>query len=208
MSAAAVVNLQFDPVEHIYSIDGRRIPNVTHILEDLGIVDYSRIPPSIREAALDRGRDVHDAIAFWLQGDFDEESLAPEYRGYFEAGQRFAADASLTVEPDDVERRLYVERPEYCGTLDLEGTLSVPRIGTRRCLIDWKSGTAEPWVRLQTAGYAKAFANPATRYRVCVELHEDGTYKPYWMPPNTFMDDWRRWEAAVTTYYSKRNLTW
>ena len=200
--------IQFDPEPHVYTVGGKVIPSVTQILEDTGIVDYSTLPPSIRDSALERGEQVHKAIALYFQGDLDESSVAENYQGYFQAALTFCSDVDMKTEPSGLEKRGYVESPEYCGTLDLEGSLLVPRVGRRNTLVDWKTGGAEPWVRLQTAAYAKFFEHPATRYRVCVELHANGSYRSYWMPPPSFPDDWRRWEAAAMTYYTKRSLKW
>ena len=208
MTPMAESKIQFDPEPHIYTVDGRVIPSVTQILEDTGLVDYSALPPSIRDAALERGEQVHRAIALYFQGDLDESSVPANYQGYFQAALTFCMDVDMKTEPDGLEMRGYVERPEYCGTLDLVGNLLVPRIGRRNCLVDWKTGAAEPWVRLQTAAYAKFFEHPATRYRVCVELHQNGAYKSHWMPPTTFPADWQQWESVAVTYHMKRSLKW
>lgn len=203
---ATANDLVFDAEQHKYWIGGREIPSVTQILDDLAIADYSRLPPTVRDESLLRGAQVHEALHYYFEGDLDESSLPEEYRGYFQAAMAWCAEVGLSGQ--EIELKGYVAVPEYCGRLDLEGDLMVPRVGRRRCLVDWKTGVCMPWVRLQTAAYARFFANPATRYRVSVELHKDGTFATRWMPPNTFLADWQGWVAAVTTYYNKRSLKW
>jgi hypothetical protein len=51
--------LHFDAAAHTYSVNGVVKPNVTSILEDVGIVDYSAVPAQNRELGLARGRVVH-----------------------------------------------------------------------------------------------------------------------------------------------------
>jgi hypothetical protein len=208
MPTTSLVVPHFEPVEHLYTVDNRVIPSVTQVLEDVGIVDYSHIPPSVRDEALYRGSYVHQAIALWLEDDLDEKSVNPKYVGYFKAAKRFTSEWELTPNPGRVEYRGYHENPEYCGGLDVEGLVTMPALGRRDVLIDWKTGSAQAWVRLQTALYASFFAHPATRYRICVELHADETYRVYIFPPQTFAYDQQRAFAAVMTYYTKRGVEW
>ena len=157
--------LQFNEERHEYSIGGRVLPNVTSILERVGIVDYSFIPPATRDMALERGSAVHAAIALDLEGDLDEASVEP-IMGYVEAAR--AARRDLGVEkPEAFEKRGYHPQYLYAGTLDLV---------TPEILLDWKTNGAEWWVRLQIAAYEAMQPNPGTRTRIAVALFDDGTY--------------------------------
>ena len=74
------MSLRFDPDSHLYRVDGIIVPSVTQVLEDVGIVDYSRLPGSTREMALRRGSAVHAACHYDDEGDLDETQLGGEGR--------------------------------------------------------------------------------------------------------------------------------
>ena len=59
------MNLTFDPVAHIYRLDGVVVPNVTGILRDEGFVDASWFTPY----AAERGTKAHRAIELYDEGD-------------------------------------------------------------------------------------------------------------------------------------------
>ena len=191
------MTLSFDPAVHEYRANGRLVPSVTQILEAVGLIDYSYLPWPTRQMALDRGRAVHEAIALDLAGDLDEES-ADEIGilGCVRAAR--AARAALgIVTPDAVEERVYHPTLDYAGTLDL-------RAGN--IVIDWKTNHAEYWVRFQLAAYAACLAaskGSATHWdgalvrRICVELHEDATYRILEIPTDSWLDDWETFVAAL-----------
>lgn len=157
--------LTFDEAAHAYYLDGRRLPSVTQVLERTRIVDYGYIPPRTREMALRRGSAVHTAIALDIEGDLDEASFEP-LMGYVEAARAARRDLGIAI-PDCFEQRRYHPQHLYAGTVDLiYGDI----------LLDWKTNSAEWWVRLQTAAYAAMFGGGEFR-RIAVELHDDGTYR-------------------------------
>lgn len=159
------MSLHFDEGTHTYILNGRVLPSVTQVLERTGIVDYSFIPPRTRQMALERGSAVHASIALDLEGDLDEASVEP-LMGYVEAARAVRHDLGITT-PDTFEERRHCPRYLYAGTVDLIFA---------DILLDWKTNSAEWWVRLQTAAYAGMFGGGKFR-RIAAELHADGTYR-------------------------------
>ena len=93
--------LNFDPITHIYTLDGVRIPSVTQVLQAAGLIDFGGIRDSVLEEAAKRGTRAHEAIEEWSKGhdvpdawmfseieawdafchDMKFESLTQEYQG-------------------------------------------------------------------------------------------------------------------------------
>ena len=93
--------LNFDPITHVYTLDGVRIPSVTQVLEAAGLIDFGGIPDKVLKAAAQRGTDTHSIIEDFSKGipipdqwmypeiqaweafcnDFKFESKYQEYRG-------------------------------------------------------------------------------------------------------------------------------
>jgi len=192
------VALTFAAETHEYRINGRLVPSVTQVLEAVGLIDYSHIPWQTRQMALERGRAVHEAIALDLAGDLDEESAGEiGILGYVRAARAARAALGILV-PHAVEERVYHPRLDYAGTLDL-------RAGN--ILVDWKMNSAEYWVRFQLAAYAACLASAgndsaihwggALVRRICVELHEDGSYRLLEIPADSWLDDFETFRAAL-----------
>lgn len=195
-------DLRFEPSLHRYTMDGVEIPSVTQVLESVGLIDYSHIPPLTRQMALERGRAVHEAIALDLDGDLDEESADEAgVLGYVEAARAARAAIGVLV-ADGWEQRVYHERWRYAGTLDL-------RAGN--VLVDWKTNQAEYWVRFQLAAYAACIAQVDARThwgaglikRVCAELHDDRTFTLFEFGSETIFDDLQTFLAALRIHREK-----
>jgi hypothetical protein len=172
--------LRFDPEPHIYTVNGRRVPSVTQVLEGVGIVDYSKIPDETREMALERGRIVHLCTQYDDELEREGKRLAddqidPRVAGYVEAWRRFRRETGFT--PELIEHRGYNAAYQFAGTLDRSGRFRGSPIV---CLLDIKTGTAEPWTRIQLAAYNSFFDRPRVFPRTVCELHKDGTYRLPW----------------------------
>ena len=191
---------QFDEEKHIYTLDGRPVPSVTQILQAVGNVDYSHIPPSTRRWALERGRMVHLYTQYDDQAVLDDSCVDPHIAPYLAAWRRFRAETGFT--PDLIEHRGYHPEHGYAGTLDRRGIH--PKLG--RVMLDIKTNNAEEWVRLQTAAYSALFPDPATYTRVCVELKGDETYRLVTFPGKEFRRDFQDFLGAFSTMRWLQNL--
>ncbi len=60
--------LAFEPVGHIYRLNGEIIPSVTTVLKGVRLIDYSFIPQDVLQAAAKRGQLVHQALQYYAQG--------------------------------------------------------------------------------------------------------------------------------------------
>lgn len=124
--------VRFEPRDHSYFVDERRVPSVTQILDAAGLCpDYSRIPPAVLAHARERGAhvdlccDLHDA------GDLDWDSVHPEALPYVRAWQRFR-DRERFV-PVHSQGVVYHPELDYAGSFDGFGL-----IGNAGTLVDRK----------------------------------------------------------------------
>ena len=192
--------IQFDPAAHSYTLGGRRLPNVTSIMEPL--CDYSRIPRDVLDAAALRGNHVHKACELYLWEMLDEESLDADYKPYLEGFKKFLAETGFIAE--QIEERVYHKTLLYAGTMDLGGILpGKGRKGDKRALIDIKTTfKLMASVGPQTAAYADAWAShrPKDQHfeeRYGLQLKKDGTYK---LQPFKSLNDSNVFRSCLAIY--------
>ncbi len=188
--------LTFDAAAHRYSLDGKVLPSVTQVLEDVGIIDYSGIPWDTRQMALTRGSNVHLATQLDDEGDLDEES-AGDLMGYVQAWR--AARAHLKLDRfDHIERRMAHTQFLFAGTTDRE-------VGN--VIVDLKTNEAPWWVRIQLAAYqclAEHNGAESVTRRIAVELHPDCTFKIFEFGAREYRDDLQTFLAALRVRNEKQ----
>lgn len=176
--------------EHRYWLGAERLPGVTDILHDVGIVDYSMIAEEPLEAARHRGHLIHLATELDDRGVLDE-SVAADVMPYVEGWRKFRRDWSFT--PTNREEKCHHPIHYFAGTLDAEDD---------RLLVDIKHGKPQTWVRWQLAAYMSM--RPKVKRRVCVHLTGDGNYRPYPFEVATYRTDLDVFLAALTVYRARR----
>lgn len=155
----------FDPIPHVYTMDGVRVPSVTQI------VNHFCPPFQADQFYLDKGSAVHAALAMIALGiEFDpvDERIA----GKVEAGRRFFRDCKPTV--GHVEKHLFSAHFRFAGTLDLSA-----RIDGHIVIIDWKSRLTKS-VQWQLGGYAALLKEETgldAKRGYGVQLNDDGRYQ-------------------------------
>jgi hypothetical protein len=189
------VALVFDAEQHTYTLDGVVLPSVTGVLKASGLIDFSSIPPRYLEAALERGRIVHQALHYYNENDLDVGEFVgnyPQYAGYLQAWIAFKEQRRFR--PMLCERRLVSRRHGVAGTLDCLGEMD-----GHGALVDFKTGNPEDVAAdLQTAAYeafarewakedaalAAFFASHKVVRRFSVRLKRDGAFSvsPYSNP--------------------------
>lgn len=186
--------LAFDPAEHAYTFDGRRVPSVTQILGFLD--DWEHVPKEVLEASARFGAHVHEAAALLVRDQLDLDALDPALAPPMRGLQAFLEHSSAVVV--DSEKRVYHPSLKYAGTLDVtlywRGGMA---------LADFKTGATVPKsVGPQTVAYAsalEAMGGPKIKRRYCIQLL-DGDYKV------TKLDnpsDWAIFQSALNLYRFK-----
>jgi len=82
--------IRFDATTHTYADDAGPLVAVSTVLRPL--IDFSHLPPHVRDAVLERGRLVHDAIAADNARDLDDASFrraCPQEAPYLDAWRSF-----------------------------------------------------------------------------------------------------------------------
>jgi len=114
------MNLEFDQENHIYKMDGRKIPSVT---DALSLVDDRRKDPYF----LQRGRFIHLACELWDREELDEETVDSSILPRLEAWKLFRKESGFI--PSTIEQfyfhpqYLYGFKPDCTGPLN--GILSM-----------------------------------------------------------------------------------
>lgn len=161
--------LTFTEEDHTYTDEtGARWESVTQILTRLGFIDYTGANRAVMEAAMDRGKKVHQAIHYYNEGDLDEEQLDTALVPYLYAYKKFMRESGFV--PLELEKVVHNATYRYAGTLDAIGIKD-----GRSCLIDYKSGKAMAWTSLQCWGYACCLGEPP-QDQYALELRRNGTY--------------------------------
>lgn len=202
MSAAVV----FEPGAHVYTVDGQVVPSATQVLSRAGLTDFSHIPEPFRQRALDRGRRVHAAVNFFLEGTLDHASVDPTEYGYVESCARFLETAQVDIK--GAELLLYHPGIRVAGTTDALGIWR-----EQRAIVDWCCGDLEESRKdLQTSFYAEAarlqghpdwweFTADSPIVRLGVRLRKDGKLpKP---EPYRDTNDFRLFASAAAVVHEQ-----
>src|SRR5258708_1596078 len=86
---------------HIYRLDCVKIPGVTQVLTDVGLLSIEWVTPE----ALYRGRYVHQVLHYLNEGDYDLADCLPEFRGYVESWIKFRDRLDLRLRIIESEKR-------------------------------------------------------------------------------------------------------
>ena len=168
----------FDPVNHEYKLNGRKLLNITYILKICGITDDR----FYTEEGKIRGTYVHKCCHFIAENDLNWEKVLPEYLGYVQAYDKYVKDTGW--KPD------ICEKPDYHKTLLYAGT-SDQILLKPKTILELKTGTMMWWTKLQTALQAMMMF-PDDYYnviRIGLELHEDGTNRLEFFEDDTDFDE-------------------
>lgn len=189
MPITAEYLIEFAPDTHTYFVNGERKVSVTQILKRGGVVDDRFYTEQHRW----RGSQVHLATAAEDQGQIAK--FEPMYLGYVQAWRKFKVERKFR--PALVEKVVYDQLLDTCGTLDRLGCFGEGQIDV---LIDLKtsnSGQIPAWVALQTAAYGHAL-NPKVIYRrMAVVLMPDGTFRVEPYPADTYLKHIADYQALV-----------
>lgn len=124
--------VQFDEATHTYTLDGKELPSVTHIIRYLAVDKASNADPNMALIARERGSAVHEATVMYDYSGEIPEDFPAEYAPYLEAYVQFVRDYKprwmLT------EYRMANETLEFAGTLDRFGV-----IDDKWCILDIKT---------------------------------------------------------------------
>ncbi len=127
--------ITFDEEKHEYRWDGIKVPSVSDILAPLSAERYSDINPAVLAQAAARGTAVHEMCEAMDYGL--EPEIEPGLEGYAQAYADFLRDYFPKwdmVEQTVAYRRIFEEKPYYCGTVDRFGA-----IDGKHCVLDIKS---------------------------------------------------------------------
>ena len=183
--------IEFDESRHLYKVNGRVIPSVTQILNHNKQNFYK-----------DNGADITGTIVHKLLEDYDNgknvDFYGEEYLTYLEQYKAFKED----YEPswDHIERRVYDEFMEYCGTVDRAGFFK-----NKRVVLDIKTGSSVPaWAALQTAAYANAlYPNDYPDvFRMVLHINPK-KLKTYKVKVYSDQLDFDRWELSCRNYHKE-----
>lgn len=168
MKAPQTYDLGFDEPTHAYTLNGRRVPSVTQILDPLQMLEG--IPWDVLEAARIFGNHVHLGCHLYNLGSLDWDSLDTFLASYIRGYVKFLQETSFLVLAS--EERVASVRCGYAGTLDLRGILN-----KRKWIVDIKSTATLPrTVGPQTAAYEHAYnEGSGEKYalRACLHLKPD-----------------------------------
>jgi hypothetical protein len=141
--------LQFNLENHVYTVDGVKIPSVTTVLSSTGISDYSRVPSQTLEEAAARGTAVHRIIELYDMGQLIE---CPEWATeYLDAWKKFKTEMDVKILA--CEMRVFHDKFWFAGTLD-----RIAMIGGEKYILDIKTTSAVMVAHsIQTAAYSLAY---------------------------------------------------
>lgn len=163
MSCPEVPGLVFDEKTHSYTYDGRRLPGVTSVLNELVRVEYGdrefyvntlngqTIAAEVIRSAGDYGRAVHKVMDLALNHGIDAIFYPEEIEPSVKALVQWQAD--YRPELIAVEQRVHSLKYWYAGTFDILCYLPLTK---RLALIDVKTGEGA-LTGPQTAAYLEAW---------------------------------------------------
>ena len=125
--------VQFDETTHTYTLDGKELPSVTHIIRYLAVDKANNADPNMALIARERGSAVHEATVMYDYSGEIPDDFPAEYAPYLEAYVQFVRDYKPGWEL--IEHQMGNATLGFAGTLDrfgfIDGKLCILDIKTR-----------------------------------------------------------------------------
>jgi hypothetical protein len=187
--------IEFNEALHEYRVGGILTPSVSQILKANGLMESFRHNPT----ALNNGTAIHRALELHDLGKLDESSLDKRLEKCIQLWEKFKKEIGVICVLGAEERVCFGVM--YAGTIDRILSLN----SGKKMILDFKSGSPQPWAALQTAGYAMAYdiTNHKEYERCCAKVHWDMdriVYKPY-----KDHADFNSFMAMATVFHWKKN---
>ncbi len=196
--------LTFNPDGHKYQLDGAFIPSVTTILGSLNITDWSKVPTETLEASRIVGKNVHRICELYDNDRLDVDSLDEGGKAYLDGWIGFKKDFGI----DKFflsETPLCSQKYGFAGTPDRFHLLK-GRMGTKRSIIDIKTGAPSKETPLQLSAYAQMWRElerlpiSSKIRRIEVRLIPGA----YVVKEHSGLTDWSLFLSALNIYNFKR----
>ena len=124
--------VQFDEKTHTYTLDGKELPSVTHIIRYLAVDKANNADPNMALMARERGSAVHEATVMYDYSGEIPDDFPAEYAPYLEAYVQFVRDYKPSWEL--IEHQMCNATLGFAGTLDRFGV-----IDGKWCILDIKT---------------------------------------------------------------------
>ena len=113
--------VRFDEATHTYTLDGKELPSVTHIIRYLAVDKANNADPNMALIARERGSAVHEATVMYDYSGEIPDDFPAEYAPYLEAYVQFVRDYQPKWEL--IEHPMADEAAGFAGTLDRFGLI-------------------------------------------------------------------------------------
>ena len=128
----AMSKVQFDEATHTYTLDGKELPSVTHIIRYLAVDKAKNADQNMALMARERGSAVHEATVMYDYSGEIPDDFPAEYAPYLEAYVQFVRDYKPGWEL--IEHQMGNATLGFAGTLDRFGV-----IDGKLCILDIKT---------------------------------------------------------------------
>ncbi len=188
--------------EHQYFLDGVIIPGYSQIVQDLGLVDLSRINQADLEYKRQVGTAVHKAIFLYNAGKLDMDSLEGVVAEYFKSWELFCKLYQPKILTEHSEKIICSVKWRYGVTPDIlmevKGGLTVMEL---KCV-----SAMSPVTAIQTMAQRVALEET---YGIKIKQRWGLQLKPNVMPTLTGYDslsDDINWKSCVNVWYLKQEM--
>ena len=113
--------VRFDEATHTYTLDGKELPSVTHIIRYLAVDKAKNADPNMALIARERGSAVHEATVMYDYSGEIPDDFPAEYAPYLEAYVQFVRDYKPGWEL--IEHQMGNKTLGFAGTLDRFGLI-------------------------------------------------------------------------------------
>ena len=143
------IDFKFDQENHVYTVNGQVWPHPTGLLQEFGLLDFTRVPVKRLNYKRDLGLAVDYACDLWERDNLDETTLDRRILPYFNAYKKFRELSGFEPDLEISGNPSYSKKWRFGFTPDLVGTLEGETV-----VIDRKcTWTVYPAAGPQLVGY-------------------------------------------------------
>lgn len=118
----STISFTFDPVTHIYHVEGEYCLSTSDVISLAGLSDYSAVPLDSLERARMRGTRLHQCIHYFEENDLDLEDIDDELFPFFQQYLRWKEESGFVPIPPFEKAIVYPHLDMHIGChLDLRG---------------------------------------------------------------------------------------